>query len=73
MKPLYVIYFLIAYIFLSDKTITYVIMFGGFSDVQFGGELMKVHYPELTVMHGVEHYVSFFPIIFTNSNSKPDD
>ena len=32
-------------------------MFDGASNVQLAGRLLKVHYPKLTVMHGVEHTV----------------
>ena len=35
-------------------------MFDGASNVQLGGKLLKVHYPNLTVMCGVEHTVSLF-------------
>ena len=40
------------------KNLTDVIMFDGDSNVQLGGKLLKVHYPNLTVMRGVEHTVS---------------
>ena len=40
------------------KSLTDVIMFGEASNVQLGGKLLKVHYPKLTVMSGVEHTVS---------------
>ena len=40
------------------KTLTDVIMFYGASNLQPGGKLLKVHYPKLTVMRGVEHTVS---------------
>ena len=42
------------------KHLAYVIMFDGASNVQLGGKLLKVHYPKLTVMHGVGHTVSLF-------------
>ena len=42
------------------KTITYVVIFDGTSNVHLGGELLKCNYPELTVMYGVEHTVSSF-------------
>ena len=42
------------------KKLTDVIMFDGSSNVQLGGKLLKVHYPKLTVMRGVEHTVSLF-------------
>ena len=35
-------------------------MFDGASNVQLGGRLLKVHYPKLTVMSGVEHTMSLF-------------
>ena len=37
---------------LSDK-----VMFDVTSNVQLAGTLLKVHYPKLTVMRGVEHTV----------------
>ena len=42
-------------IFLTD-----VIMFDGASNVQLGGKLLKLDYPKLTVMRGVEHTLSLF-------------
>ena len=45
-------------------TITDVVMFDGDSNVQLGGELMKFHYPKLTVMHGVEHIFIYFSTMF---------
>ena len=36
------------------------VVFDGASDVQLSGRLLKVHYPNLTVMRGVEHTVSLF-------------
>ena len=35
-------------------------MFDGASNVQLAGILLKVHYPKLTVMRGVEHTVLLF-------------
>ena len=35
-------------------------MFDGASNVQLAGELVKLHYPNISVMRGVEHTVSFF-------------
>ena len=35
-------------------------MFDGASNVQLAGELLKIHYPKITVMRGVEHTVSLF-------------
>ena len=49
-----------------NKTITYVVMFDGALSVQLGGELMKIHYSNLTVMHVVENTDS----IFLNDYSK---
>ena len=35
-------------------------MFDGASNVQLAGELLKIHYPRISVMRGVEHTVSLF-------------
>ena len=35
-------------------------MFDGASNVQLSGELLKIHYPKVSVMCGVEHIVSLF-------------
>ena len=35
-------------------------MFDGYSNVQLAGELLKIHYPNISVMCGVEHTVSLF-------------
>ena len=35
-------------------------MFGGSLNVQIGGELLKIHYPKISVMCGVEHTVYLF-------------
>ena len=35
-------------------------MFDGDSNVQLTGELLKIHYPNISVMRGVEHTVSLF-------------
>ena len=35
-------------------------MFDGDSNVQLGEKYLKLHYPKLTVMRGVEHTVSLF-------------
>ena len=48
------------------KNLTGVIMFDGASNVQLVGKLLKVHYPKLTVMRGVEHTV----LLFFNDVSK---
>ena len=47
-------------LFDPNKTITDIVMFDGASNVHIGGELMNIHDPKLTVMHGVEHTVSLF-------------
>ena len=52
-EPLYVIYFLMTWKIDPNKTITHVVMFYGASNVQLGGELLKVHYPKISVMRGV--------------------
>ena len=47
------------------KSIIDVIVFDGASNVQLAGELLKIQYPNITVMRGVEHTVSiYFPIMF---------
>ena len=48
------------------KKLTDVIMFDGASNVQLGGKLLKLHYPKLTVVCGVEHTV----LLFFNDVSK---
>ena len=35
-------------------------MFDGASNVQLGGKPLKLYYPKLTVIHGVDHTVSLF-------------
>ena len=42
------------------EPITYVVMFDGASNVQLGGEPLKIHYPNISVMCVVEHTVSSF-------------
>ena len=42
------------------KCLTDVIIFDWASNVYHGGKVLKVHYPKLTVMHGVEHTVLLF-------------
>ena len=37
-----------------DKSITYYVVFGGYSNVQLGGDILKFNYPKLTVMLGYE-------------------
>ena len=43
-----------------DKSITDVVIFYGALNVQLGGDILKIHYPTLNVMHVVEHTVSIF-------------
>ena len=43
-------------------------MFGGAWNVQLSGELLKVHYPNISVICGVEHTVSLF---FNDVNKIP--
>ena len=40
------------------KSIIDVIMFDGASNVHLAGELLKIRYPKITVIRGVEHTVS---------------
>ena len=42
------------------KLITDVVIFDGAPKVQLAGELLKIHYPNFSVMRGVEHTVSLF-------------
>ena len=42
------------------KILTDIVIFDGASNVQLGGKLLKVHYPKLTFMCGVEHTVTLF-------------
>ena len=42
------------------KTLSDIVMFDGDSNVQLAGRLLKVNYPNLTVMRGVERTVSLF-------------
>ena len=42
------------------KSITDIVMFDGASNFQLAGELLKIHYPKISVMRGVEHTVSLF-------------
>ena len=48
------------------KKLADIFMFDGSSDVQLGGKRLKVHYPKLTVLCGVEHTV----LLFFNHVSK---
>ena len=41
-------------------SIRYVVMFDRASKVQLSSELLKIHYPMVSVMSGVEHNVSLF-------------
>ena len=41
------------------KSIIDVFMFDGSSNFQLAGELLKIHYPKISVMRGVEHTVTF--------------
>ena len=42
------------------KKLTDIVIFDGASNVQLTGRILKVYYPKLTVMRGVEHTVSLF-------------
>ena len=42
------------------KKLSDIVMFDRDTNVQLAGRLLKVHYPKLTVMHGVEHTVLLF-------------
>ena len=42
------------------KSIKDDVMFDGASNVQLAGELLKIHYPKITIIRGVEHTVSLF-------------
>ena len=42
------------------KKLSDVVMFDGAPNVQLAGRPLKVHYPKLTVMRGVEHTISLF-------------
>ena len=46
------------------KTLSDIVMFDGASNVKIVGRLLKVHYPKLTVMRGVEHTVSVCSMMF---------
>ena len=60
MEPLYVLYSLSTLKKYSHKSITDVVMFDGASNVQLGGQLLKIHYPKISVMRGDENIVSLF-------------
>ena len=42
------------------KKLSDIVMFNGASNVQLSVIILKVHCPQLKVMHGVEHTVSLF-------------
>ena len=42
------------------KSVIDFVVFDGASNVQLAGELLKIHYPNISVMCGVEHTVSLF-------------
>ena len=42
------------------QSITYVVIFDGASNVQLSGELLKIHYPKVSFIRGIEHTVSLF-------------
>ena len=50
------------------KKLTDIIMFDGVSNVQLGENLLKVHYPKLATMRGVEHAVS---LLFNDVSNIP--
>ena len=58
MEPLYVINFLSTLKIDPHESITDFCMFDGASNVQPGGELLKIHYPKVSVMSWVEHTAS---------------
>ena len=60
MEPLHVIDILSTWKIDPNKTITDVVMFHGALNVQLGGEHMKIDYPKLIAMRGVEHTASLF-------------
>ena len=41
-------------------SITDVVMFDIASNVQLGGEILKIHFPNILVMRGFEHTISLF-------------
>ena len=61
-----------------NQKLSDIVMFDGSSNFKIMRRLLKVHYPTLTVMHGVEHTVSLFfndvskiPIVYQKiSNHK---
>ena len=59
-EVLYVLDFLSTVKIDPNKSITDVVMFYGASNFQLAGELLKIYYPKVSVMRGVEHTVSLF-------------
>ena len=56
------------------KTIADIVMFDGSLNMQLAGILLKVHYPKLTVMRGVEHTLSlFFNDVIKDTHCKSND
>ena len=61
MEVLYVLYFFSTFKKIySYKLITDVVMFDRAPNVHLDGELLKINYPKVSVMRGVEHTVSLF-------------
>ena len=71
MGVLYALHFLITLKQIDpQKSITYVVMFDGYSNVQLAGELLKTHYPKVSLICGFQHtvllffnYVTKFPVV----------
>ena len=72
MEPLYLIYYLSTRRIDSTKSIIYVFMFDGYLNVQLGGDILKIRYPNLTVVCGVEKCLYIFQSSFQNTNCEPD-
>ena len=49
----------------------YIVMFDGATNVKIGSDLLKYNDQKLTVMHGFEHTVSFFPVVFPKLQCLP--
>ena len=60
LEPLYVLDLFSALKFDPRHSITDVVMFDEASNVKLAGKLLKMHYPNISVMCGVEHTVSLF-------------
>ena len=60
-------------IYPGKKINRYSHVFYGASNVQLGGKLLKVHYPKLTVMRGVEHTVNILLWCFKDTHCKSND